>query len=165
MGQLAFTQRPLPQHTDLWLLLDVLITVECTDLWLLPLSELPHPEDGEPIGEPLGILGALCHQHHLPCPVVHQVQVSSVLLTSPSDTPSSRPCIQSSTLGWAEDWVALPNPQGCPGPLSFIFISMAVSTIAWLPFCTIFAVTSTCVFLLAQLTGPVKLNPMTLTLV
>ena len=150
---------------DLWLLLDALVTAKCTELQSLPLSELPLPEEGEPLGEPLGILGALCCQHHLPRPMIHQAWESPVLVTSPSDTPPSRPHIQSSTLqAPAKDWTAHPDPQGHPTPLAFIFFSMTASAIAQQPSWTVSTDASTCTVLLAQLTGPVKLNPTSLAL-
>ena len=166
MGKLTFTERPLPECADLWLLLDVLITVRCTELQSFPLSELLSPEEGKPLGEPLGILGALCHQHCLPHPMACQAQASPIHLTSPSDAPLSRPCIQSSTLQVpAKDQMALPDPWGHPSPLTFIFFSMTASTLAQWPFCTIFGVASTFPVLPAQLTGPVKLNPKSLAIV
>ena len=89
-----------------------------------------------------------------------------VLLTSPSDAPLSRCHIQSSTLqAPAEGWMALHDPWGHTGPLAFILLSMTVSAIAQQPSYTVFTVTSTCIVLLAQLTGPVKLNPTSLALV
>ena len=127
------------------------------------LCQNSHPP-GE--GEPLGIFGALCCWHHLPHPTMHWAQESPVLLTFQLDASLSRPHIQSSTLQVpAEDWMAFPDPWGHPSPLAFIFFSMAASAIALRPSCTIFAVTSTCAILLAQLTGPVKLNSMSLALV
>ena len=151
MGTLTFNQRLLPKCADVWLLHDVLITVKCTELWSLPLSELPPPEEGEPLGEPLWILGALCHLCHLPCPMEHQVQTSPVLLTSLSDAPSSRHCIQSSTLQVPnEDWIALSDPWGCPSSLAFVFFSMTASATVQGPSCIIFAVTSICVVLPAN---------------
>ena len=105
--------------------------------------ELPSPEEGEPPGKHPGTPGISCHLCHLP-PPMHWVQtwpcsklwawMSSVLPTSFSDAPSSRPHIQSSTL-WAaaEDWVAPLNPWGFTGPLAFIFYSIRASTIAEWP--------------------------------
>ena len=114
-GKLTFTQRSLPTCADLWLLLDALITVKCTDLWSLPLSELPPPDKSEPPGQPLGILGALCDWHHLPHPMTCWAWESPVLLTSQLDAPLSRPCIKTSTLqASAEDWIAFPDPCRCP---------------------------------------------------
>ena len=70
---------------------------------------------------------------------------ASPILTSPSDAPSSRPYIKLSTLqALAEDWMALPNPQGHPGPLAFIFFSMMALAIAQWPSSTVFVVSSTC---------------------
>ena len=113
MDMLTFTWRSLPTHTDLWLLSDVFITSECTELWSISLSELPPSEEGQPLEELPGILGALCFWHHLLCPTMCWVWELTVLLTSPSDTPSSRPYTQSSTLqAPAEDQMALLNPWG-----------------------------------------------------
>ena len=126
----------------------------------------PTLKDVEPPGEPLGILGALCHWHHLLCPMEHWAQASSVLLTSPLDAPSFKPHIKSSTLqAPPKDWMALLDDQGCPSLLTFILLFMTATAIGWWPSCTIFAVTSTCAVLPAQLTGPVKLNPMSLALI
>ena len=89
-----------------------------------------------------------------------------VLLTSQSDTPSSRPHIQSSTLQVpAEDCMALPDPWGGLVPLAFVFFSITASTIAQQASCTVLTVTYNCTVLPAQLTGPVKLSPMSLALV
>ena len=86
-------------------------------------------------------------------------QMSSLLPTSLSVTPSSRHHIQSS-ISWvaAKDWVAPLDPWGCPGPLAFIFFSMMASAIAQQPSCTIFIVASTCTVFLTQLTGLFKLT-------
>ena len=120
-------------------------------------------EEGEPLGEPLAILGALCHWCHLPHPMTCWAWESLVLLTSPSDAPSSRSHIQSSMLQVpAKDQMALPDPRG---PLAFIFFSMTASAIAWWAFGTVFTVASTSTVLPAQLTDPDKLNPMSLVLV
>ena len=165
MGKLTFTWKPLLAHADLWLLQDALITVKCTELWSFPLSDLQLPVEYKPLVEPLGILGALCHWDHLPYPMMCQAFESLVLLTSPSDVPSSRPYIQSSTLqAPAKDWTALPEPQRHPGPLAFVFLSMTASTIAWQPSWTVFTVASTCAVFPAQLTWPAKLNLMSLAL-
>ena len=47
---------------------------------------------------------------------------------------------------------------GCPGSLALVLFSRTASAMAQQPSCTVFTVASTCTVLLAQLTGPVKLN-------
>ena len=133
---------------------------------LITASIRTPPKEDEPPGVHLGIIGALCHWHHLPCPMMHQAWASLVLLTSPWNPPSSRPHIQSSTVQVpAKGQMALPDPQGYPSCLTFVFFSLTLSTIAWQPSCTVFAVASACTLLQSQLTGPAKLNPTSLTLV
>ena len=99
-----------------------------------------------------------CHHHHLPCPMTWWVG-ELLILTSPSDTPSSIHCIQSSTLEVpAEDWAAFLIPLGHPGPLAFDFFSITASAIAQKPSWTVLTVASTYAGHLAQLTECVKLN-------
>ena len=166
LGKLTFTQRPLSTHADLWLLPDAPITSECTELWSLSLSELPYSKEGEPPGQPLGILCDLCGWHCLPHPTMHWVQESPVVLTSPLDAPSSRPHIQSSTFQVkAMDKTALPQPLGvprCPGLHLLLHDCFCYSSMG---FCTVFTVISTCAVLQAQLTGPVQLISISLALV
>ena len=139
MGRLTFIQRPLPTCADPWLLQDALIAVEHTELWSLPLSELPPLEEGEPPREPLGIHGTLCCRCHLPSPTMHRAWELPVLFTSPSDAPLSKSCIQSSTLqAPAKDWMALSDPQGYPGPLVFVSFSITASMVAQWPSWTVF---------------------------
>ena len=112
---MTFTWRLFPKCADPWLLLDVLITAECAMLWSLPLSELPSPEEGEPLGKPLGILGALCHLHCLPHSTECWVQASLVLLTFPighSLIQASHPIIYITGASWGPD--GSPWPWGAP---------------------------------------------------
>ena len=81
---------------------------------------------------------------------------SPVLLTSPSDAPLFRPCIQLLMLQVAvEHQMALLEPWSCPGPLALVFFSMTASAIAWQPSCKVFVVTSTC----TVLPGPINQTP------
>ena len=45
--QVNLHPKTLPAHTDWLLSLDILIMVNCWELWLLPQLELPSPEEGE----------------------------------------------------------------------------------------------------------------------
>ena len=72
IGKLTFTWGPLPSCTDLLLLLDAPIIVECRKFWLILWSELPSPEEGEPPGKHLGTPGipyhfAVCHLQCTEC--------------------------------------------------------------------------------------------------
>ena len=89
---------------------------------------------------------------------------SITVITGPSHLPIRHSLIQASPpinyiTGASQGSDASTWPLGHPGPLAFIFFSITASAIAGWPSCTIFAVASTCAVLLAQLIGPVKLNP------
>ena len=155
----------------MWLLLDVLVIVECRELWSLPWSELPPPEEGEPpefwkmsripwcslsptssttsTSLPEKCKHYLTHiceyKHHQFFSLPHQMLPCPGLASNCSTLQVA-----------AEDWVALLSPWGHPGPLAFIFFSMMASAIAQWPSCMVFTVTSTCTVLPAQLTGPLK---------
>ena len=163
MGRLTFTCRPLTSHTHLWLLWDALITVECTELWSLPVSELPPLEGCGPPREPLGILGAICHCHHLPYPMMHQMwelpafSPPNQTLPYPNFTSSFLLCRHQPKTGWLSRTLGEAQTLW---PLSNF--SITVSAIAWWPSWTVFTVASICAILLAQLSGPANLNLMSL---
>ena len=170
--QIDLHLRPLPAHAGQLLSPDAVITVGHQELWLLPQLELPSSEEDEPPEVSLGNHGPPCLLCHLlPWPVcwewafLHSGLQSTALpfLASPLGASSSMLCIHSLTSYAAvRVLITFIIPLVHPGPLALILISTTASAVAWWPSCTVFMVTSTWVALLAQLMGPVKLNPTSL---
>ena len=164
MGRLTFTYKPLPSCTDLCLLWDALINVKHMELQSLPLSELPPQEEGEPPREPLGILGALSPELSTPSD-----DTISMGVTSPSHFPIGYSLVQTLHAiiyfaGTSQRPDGFPWPSRMPRPSGFHLLlhhSIHNSSTAFLT--SIYS----CCYLChspGQLTGPVKLNLMSLAL-
>ena len=96
MGKLTFTPRPLPHMLiyDCCWMFPSLLSAQSLDHFLY---QNPPPEEGEPPGEPLGILGALCH--HLPIGYsLIQASHTIIYITCASKGPDGSP----KTLGAAQ---------------------------------------------------------------
>ena len=142
--------------------------VNCWEPQLLPWLELPLPEKGEPPEGSLGNCGLPCHLCYLlPWPECWEQAFLclsawlpiSPFLASTLGASSSKPHIHPSMLyAVAGSWITFVVPQVCPGSLALFLFSTTVSAMAQWPSCMVFTVASTCTILLAQLTGPLKLN-------
>ena len=103
---------------NLWLQWDVLIIVECRELWLLPQSEVSTPEEGEPLEKHLGFPGVPCCLHCLP--PLPACQTWSVLTSfwtfpHPSLTSSCQHYRQQLRAGWLSSTLSgVPRPSGLP---------------------------------------------------
>ena len=170
-------QIDLHPKTPSWPHWSVTFSWHCQHGWLLrtlitsPIGT-PTPEEGEPPEVSLGNCGLPCLLHCLlPQPAFWEQAflhsgpwlISSPFLISTLGGSSSKPCIHSSMLyavaGVLITFVIL---QGCTGLLALVLFSTTASAMAQQPSCTVFMVASTWAVLLAQLMGPVKLNPTSL---
>ena len=142
------------------------------ELYLLHWSELPPPEEGDPLEVSLSNYGTPCLLHHLLVLPKHWQWVffHSVLwflvllfLSSALEASSSKPHIHSSMLYVVVGvQLVFMVPKRHPGPLALILFSTMASAMAWWPSWTVLTIFSTWASLPAQWTGLPRWNPTSL---